>query len=144
MKTQIIALLVALLLSACTSVPRTIHVVERATTDVITDTGPAGDSVGDLLTFANQVYDATNSEPIGTDNGYCLRTVVASAWECNWTLTLEEGQITVAGPFFDAADSVLAITGGTGGYRNARGEMQLKARNVEGTEFDFVYEIYPY
>lgn len=144
MKTWITALLVALLLAACTSVPQTIHVVERATSDVITDTGPTGDSVGDLLTFANQVYDATNGEPLGTDNGYCLRTVVASAWECNWTLSLEEGQITVEGPFFDAADSVLAITGGTGTYRNVRGEMQLKARNAEGTEFDFIYEIYRY
>ncbi|MFN8444067.1 MAG: dirigent protein [Caldilineaceae bacterium] len=144
MKTATIVLLAVLLISACTSVPQTIHVVERATSDVVTDTGATGDSVGDILTFANQLYDATNENSIGTDNGYCFRTVVASTWECNWTITLEEGQITVEGPFFDAADSALAITGGTGAYKNARGEMQLKARNAEGTEFDFIYEIYRY
>lgn len=144
MKTATIVLLTALLFSACNGLPQTIHVVERATTDVVTDTGATGDSVGDILTFANQLYDAANENPIGTDNGYCFRTVVASTWECNWTITLEEGQISVEGPFFDAADSILAITGGTGAYKNARGEMQLKARNAEGTEFDFIYELYRY
>jgi hypothetical protein len=29
---------------------------------------------------------------------------------------LPDGQITVAGPLYDAADSVLAVTGGTGAY----------------------------
>ena len=144
MKTATIGLIAALLISACSSVPQTLHLVERATTDVVTDTGATGDSVGDILTFANQLYDAANENPIGTDNGYCLRTVVASSWECNWTITLEEGQITVEGPFYDAADSILAVTGGTGDYKNVRGAMQLKARNPEGTEFDFIYELYRY
>ena len=49
--------------------------------------------------------------------------VVGESWECSWTTFLSKGQITVQGPFLDAGDSVLAITGGTGKYRNARGEM---------------------
>lgn len=121
----------------------TITVVERATTDVVTDTGTEGDSVGDLLTFANEVYDEANAEKIGTDNGYCVRTVAGAAWECFWTMTLSDGQITVEGPFLDAGDSVLAITGGTGAYHDAHGQMSLHARNPEGTEYDFVYEISP-
>jgi hypothetical protein len=36
---------------------------------------------------------------------------------------------------------MLAITGGTGAYAGARGEMALHARNPEGTEFDFRYSI---
>ena len=36
---------------------------------------------------------------------------------------------------------VLAITGGTGKYRNARGEMELHSRNPAGTEFDFVFHV---
>jgi hypothetical protein len=119
----------------------TLRVVERATTDVVTDTGDEGDSVGDILTFANEVYDENNETMIGTDNGYCIRTAVGAAWECEWTLTLQHGQLSVSGPFLDTGDSVLAITGGTGGYANARGQMTLRARNPEGTEFDFVYEI---
>ena len=116
-----------------------IVLVERAATDVVTDTGEAGDSVGDILTFANEVYDEANATMKGTDNGWCVRTVVGKAWECFWTRTLADGQITVAGPFLDAGDSVLAITGGTGAYAGAGGEMQLHARNDEGSEYDFVY-----
>ena len=35
--------------------------VERATTDAVTDLGAQGDSVGDLLTFANEIYDEHNN-----------------------------------------------------------------------------------
>ena len=106
---------------------RTITVIEHATTDITTDTGAKGDSVGDILTFANEVFDAADATKVGTDNGYCLRTVTGAgaAYECNWTTFLDGGQITVEGPFFDAKDSTLAITGGTGRYRNARGEIRL-------------------
>jgi hypothetical protein len=121
----------------------TIKVVERAANDIVTDTGPEGDSVGDILTFANEVYDEANAEKIGTDNGYCIRTAVGAAWECNWTITLADGQIVVEGPFLDTGDSVLAITGGTKAYAGARGEMLLHARNPEGTEYDFTYVISP-
>jgi hypothetical protein len=48
----------------------------------------------------------------------------------------------VQGPFYDdLRDSQLSITGGTGAYANARGEMTLHARDELGTEFDFVYHI---
>jgi hypothetical protein len=119
----------------------TIKLVERATTDVVTDTGAEGDTVGDILTFANELYDEANANQVGTDNGWCVRTAVGVAWECFWTASLAGGQITVAGPFLDAGDSVLAITGGTGAYGSASGEMKLHARNAEGSEYDFVYEV---
>ena len=122
----------------------TITVVERAETDVVTHTGgngETGDTVGDILTFANKVYDADNAEEIGTDSGYCFRTVVGAAWECHWIVTLADGQITVDGPFYDTGDSVLAITGGTGAYSTAGGQMTLHWRNETGTEFDFIYEL---
>ena len=101
--------------------------------------GHLGIRWGDVLTFANPVFNADNTEQVGTDNGYCLRTAVGSAWECHWILTLSDGQITVDGPFLDTRDSVLAITGGTGAYSEARGEMSLHARNAQGTEYDFAY-----
>jgi len=119
----------------------TLKVVEHADTDTVTDTGAAGDSVGDILTFANEVYDEANAQKVGTDNGYCARTVTGAAWECFWTLTLSDGQITVEGPFYDTADSVLAITGGTGAYAGARGEMSLHARDAKGSEYDFAYTL---
>lgn len=113
--------------------------VERATTDAVTDLGAKGDSAGDVLTFANPIYDAKNEKELGSDNGWCMRTVAGKAWECFWTLSLADGQITVEGPFLDGKDSVLAVTGGTGKYVNARGEMNLHSRDEKGTEYDFVY-----
>jgi hypothetical protein len=121
---------------------RTITVIEHATTDVTTDTGAKGDTVGDILTFANDVFDAADATKVGTDNGYCLRTVVGdgAAYECHWTTFLDGGQITVDGPFFDAKGSTLAITGGTGRYRGAKGEMTLESR-ANGTKFAFTFHL---
>ena len=116
-------------------------VVERATTDAVLDTGAKGDSAGDILTFSNEVYDQANGTKVGTDNGWCIRTVVGKAWECFWTTSLAKGQITVEGPFLDAGDSVLAVTGGTGEYANARGEMALHARDAQGSAYDFTYRL---
>ncbi len=119
----------------------TLHLVERATTDAVTDTGAKDDSAGDILTFANEVFDRANSARVGDNQGFCVRTVVGKSWECWWTLSLKDGQITVQGPFLDKGDSVLAITGGTGKYASARGQMKLHARNEKGTEYDFAYEL---
>ena len=119
---------------------RTITVVEHATTDAVTN-GTAGDDVGNILTFANDVFNAADTQKVGTDQGSCIRMVVGESWECSWTTFLPEGQITVQGPFYDASDSVLAITGGTGAYRNARGEMELKFHNPAGTKIDFVFHV---
>ncbi|MGB3021971.1 MAG: allene oxide cyclase family protein, partial [Methyloceanibacter sp.] len=103
--------------------PQELKMIERATTDAVTDTGATGDSAGDILTFANDVFDADDKNKLGTNQGICFRTVVGKAWECFWTLTLDKGQITVEGPFYDAGDSMLAVTGGTGDYAGAQGEM---------------------
>jgi hypothetical protein len=114
-------------------------VVERATTDAVTDTGAQGDSAGDILTFANEVFDAGNANKVGSDNGWCVRTVPGRAWECAWTLILGDGQMTVSGPFLDAGDSVLTITGGTGKHVGAKGMMKLHARDANGSAYDFSY-----
>ncbi|HEY3146622.1 MAG TPA: allene oxide cyclase family protein [Dongiaceae bacterium] len=118
-----------------------LKLVEHATSDTVTDLGAKDDSAGDLLTFANDIYDATNAKKIGSDNGWCVRTVPGKAWECFWTLFLDAGQVTVEGPFLDAGDSVLAVTGGTGKYAGVRGDMTLHARDAKGSEYDFVYHL---
>ena len=121
----------------------TLDLIEHADSDILQHVGPASedDSVGDVLGFANDVYNSDNTEKVGTDNGQCIRTAVGKAFECIWTVSLSEGQITVEGPFYDTKDSVLAITGGTDSYDQASGQMSLHARNDKGTEYDFKYEI---
>ena len=121
--------------------PQELKVVEHATTDAVTDTGAEGDSAGDILTFANEVFDADDKNKVGTDQGICFRTVPGKAWECFWTLSLDKGQITVEGPFLDSGDSVLAITGGTGEFAGATGDMALSAIGTDGKAYNFVYRI---
>jgi hypothetical protein len=127
--------------SARASKATVIHVVERADTDAVTNGDPNNDTVGNVLTFANKVYDRANKHQVGSDQGYCIRTVVGKFWECNWTTFLKAGSITVEGKFSDTDNTVLAITGGTGAYATARGEMDLKYRNKKGTAFDFVFHL---
>jgi hypothetical protein len=99
-----------------------IHVIEHATSDAVTNHADgAADSVGDVLTFTNDVLDQKNAQKVGSDQGYCVRMVVGQSWECVWTTFLPRGQLTVEGPFYDTKDSVLAITG--------------------GTEFDFIFHL---
>jgi allene oxide cyclase len=118
-----------------------IQLVEHADTDATLDLGVKGDSVGDLLTFANPVYDAANKTQVGSDQGYCVRVIAGKSWECFWTLRLKEGQITIEGPFYDAGDSVMAVTGGTGKYAGAKGSMKLHSRDAKGSSYDLTYEL---
>jgi hypothetical protein len=118
-------------------------VVERATTDTVIDTDQSGDdSTGDLLTFHNRVYDRSNDTRVGNDQGECVRIDPAKGtWECRWiTRIAGQGSITVEGPFFDSRDSVLAVTGGTGAFANARGQMLLHARSASVFEFAFLLQ----
>jgi hypothetical protein len=115
--------------------------VERALSDTITHVGGKDDSVGNLLTFANPVFDAANKTQIGSDQGFCVRVAPGKSWECLWTVTLRSGQITVEGPFQDQGDSILAITGGTGKYTGAKGVLKLHPRDAQGSAYDFDYEL---
>ncbi len=115
-------------------------VIEHATTDTVADLGDEGDSIGDTLTFANELFDDQDANVVGSSSGTCWRTEPGKAWECTWTNSLADGSIVVQGPFNDRGDSTLAITGGTGKYNGASGEMTLHARDG-GTEFDFTFTL---
>ena len=70
-----------------------------------------------------------------------MRIIVGKSWECNWTMILKGGQITVEGPFMDEGDSLLTITGGTGKYAGAKGSMKLHPRDAKATSYDFTYDL---
>jgi allene oxide cyclase len=140
MKKLIIIAAAALLASRALAAEQ-LHVVEHAKSDATAHVGKAADNRGDILTFANDVFDAGDKTKVGSDQGFCIRIVTGKSFECMWTLMLAGGQITVEGPFLDAGDSTLAITGGTGKYADARGEMKLHARDAKGTAYDFLYSL---
>ena len=131
----------ALLAVAPAMAAERISVVERPVGETTVHRSGDRDLGGDLLVFANKVYDAANKAEVGSDQGYCVRTVVGKSWECFWTLVLKEGQITVEGPFMDSGDSLFTVTGGTGKYASARGSMKLHPRDATPTGYDFVYDL---
>lgn len=116
--------------------------VEHPSNETTVHTTKAGvDAVGDVLSFANPIFNAANKVQVGSDQGFCVRTVVGKSWECVWTLLLGEGTITVEGPFHDTGDSTFAITGGTGKYEGAKGHMKLHPRDGKPDAYDFTYEL---
>jgi allene oxide cyclase len=127
--------------------PVVIHVVEHAITDTVQEFHPPHLSLGDTLGWHNPVYNASNTRRVGTDNGYCIRTVATgmTEWECAWTTFLPGGGITVEGPYYDnGTDTTLAVTGGTGIYTGAKGTMLLHATgNPVGSEYDFDFTLTP-
>lgn len=120
---------------------KTVHVIEHAITDTEIPTGGGKDVKGNVLTFNNPVFNVANTKQVGHDEGFCIRVAPAQGiWECLWTTFLKAGQITVQGPYYDTRNSVLSITGGTGAYRDSRGQMTLLSRDG-GKEYDFIFNL---
>jgi hypothetical protein len=86
------------------------------------DLGEAGDSPGDIFVFDQPLLNS-NYEPIGKNSGFCIRTLPGKFSECQWTLTLADGTITVAGRESDAGASMIPVIGGSGKYLLVRGVM---------------------
>lgn len=141
-KLALLAILLAVGVSTPVAAQEKITVIEQATNNSFVDNNEEGDSVGDLLIFENSIYDAGYKNVIGYDSGSCIRIAVGEAWECTWTTSFEDGEIMVQGSFYDQGDSVLAITGGTGAYIGAVGELWVHPRKDDGTEYDFEFEMY--
>ena len=86
---------------------------------------------GDRLTGRSPVVDPTSGDRVGISFGDCIamtRIVVEQskgAWVCTHVLALADGHIILQGE--DPAGPgpyVLAVTGGTGPYKDARGEAE--------------------
>jgi hypothetical protein len=95
------------------------------------DVGEPGDSVGDILTFDQPLLDEQGKN-VGINSGTCIRTRVGHSFQCQWTLTFDNGSIQVAGREFDKGTSNIVIIGGTGTYAGISGEMK-SVNNNDGT-----------
>jgi hypothetical protein len=107
-----------------------IRLVEADSTGRDIDAKPRGESVGDYLAF-HSVMEDLNGRPVGRADGFAVLTAVGdkAAAQHFVTLTLHDGQITTAyapQADIDNGNGPQAITGGTGRYRNARGEVTFE------------------
>lgn len=119
----------------------TITVIEHASSDTITDLGDEGDSMGDTLSFSNDLYDADDANVVGNINGSCVRTNPGKMWECSFTTSFDDGAMTAQGPFQDTGEGSFAITGGAGKYSGASGELMIKAREGGDEKYDLTFTV---
>jgi uncharacterized membrane protein len=138
-----ISVTTALLLTGSVAVAaEKIALVEHPVNETTVHTAkPGTDAVGDILSFANPVFDAANRTQVARDQGFCVRTVAGKSWECLWTLILKDGTITIEGAFHDTGDSIFAVTGGSEKYEGAKGQMKLHPRSGTPEAYDFNYEL---
>jgi len=107
-----------------------IRLVEADSDGQEIDAKPKGESVGDYLAFHSVMEDLAG-KPVGRADGFGVMTATgkAEAEEHFVTLTLKGGQITTQSApqaDIDNGNGPQAITGGTGHYRNARGQVTFK------------------
>ena len=121
--------------SSSASASRTLHFYLRETQQVI-DQAPRGPSNGDLVLLRGQLLDPKTRAPVGTEIGtYVMvdsknenRSLVNVVFTPNARSKLAKADQITMQTIFDAAPppQIAAITGGTGRYRNARGQIVSK------------------
>jgi Allene oxide cyclase barrel like domain len=105
--------------------PQTIHVVAVFKESAEIDNGAPGFSLGDDVVFSGALRQG--GEWVGRLGVVCTFTSVANPdrveAQCPGTARLQGGQITVQGLVINRQLKVLPITGGSGQYEGASGEM---------------------
>lgn len=111
----------------------TLTVIEETAKGTVTvvDLGAKGDSPGDITVWHEPVVDRAK-KALGTSNGFCIRTIAGQFSECQWTLTLHDGTITLASTEAAKGTSPATITGGTGAYAGVTGEA-ASTLNADGS-----------
>jgi hypothetical protein len=117
--------------------PQRIDIITRATAiNNFVDIGPTGPSPGDLYVFSDDVFFASDpANKVGRADGRCTLIDPSSArFGCTIITSLPKGDITTEGTLVNVSGvtSTGAVTGGTGDFRNARGEGVLELGPPQG------------
>ncbi|MEY7974793.1 dirigent protein [Streptomyces pilosus] len=111
---------------------RVIHVEARLRVGEELDLGAVGRSVGDQFVFSGNLMSTEGREErlVGRIGGFCVITdLERNAGQCASTAVLPEGQITVQGEQAGIPVPVTvvnAVTGGTGEFRRAHGQVMQR------------------
>jgi hypothetical protein len=102
--------------------------IEKSTAGTFVDVDHSGgQSIGDVFIFQNDLFDPSTHAKVGTVEGHCmLITASGDITDCDASGILAGGQIRVAGADSNANINVLAVTGGTGIYRNVSGQITIE------------------
>ena len=137
----IVAAAYGLLAGGPASAAQELKMVEHATTDATTDTAlpvtvPVTSSPSPMRCSTPRTRSRSAPIRVSASAPCQGRRMSASGRSIS-----RRGRSPVEGPFLDSGDSVLAITGGTGEYAGAQGEMALSAIGSEGKAYNFTYKI---
>lgn len=125
--------------------PQTIHVVQHGGQITFLPINPKKDVfTGDLVVVNGPVYDASGKTKVGRQHAECtLMEPKGILAECSIETFLHDGMIAVKGPVHFGVDDRTrgAITGGTGHYRNARGQVTFV--NSSGPTEGFIFQLEP-
>jgi hypothetical protein len=123
--------------------PQRIHVIELPTQQTFTDLNAHGFSQGDLFVSANNLVDPRNhARVVGHEDDTC--TVMSASLgrlECTGTAFFAGGSVMIHGPFIEGHTTRLAVIGGTGRYRNARGQAVIT--DLGQARSDNTYQLIP-
>jgi hypothetical protein len=96
------------------------------------DVGASGESPGDYFIFESRL-ETRAGEAVGRDSVRCM--LMIRTFTCDGTAQLfGKGKLTVYGTLFGVNDATIAITGGTGDFRKARGQV-----TVGGADGDLLF-----
>jgi hypothetical protein len=120
--------------SAHTDNVKVLHLTAETVEDSIVDVDPTGDepSLGDSSVFSENLF--RDGKQVGFSGGQCTFVRLTNsppALQCVITARIGGDQLTVQGLALDQPRNVFAITGGTGRWRNAGG--QVVSRSVSDT-----------
>jgi hypothetical protein len=116
-----------------------IRVTTRTVTDQEIDLGPTGFGPGDRFTFFEHIF--RGDERVGESGGECVivhQEGEAATANCIATISLPGGHLTLQGlvAFAEATQqATVAVTGGTGRYRDADGEATVEFVSEAETRF---------
>jgi hypothetical protein len=128
----------AVLLFGVVSGSAAVNSADSATTFTVVQTTtsmqlpPGGISPGSTITFTAKV--TAKGRPVGTSQAACV-IVAGTLAQCQGTTVTGRGQIQAQGPIDIAKPrSTVAIVGGTGAYKTARGFITRKKLTATTTE----------
>jgi Allene oxide cyclase barrel like domain len=101
------------------------------------DLGNPGLSVGDTIVISDDLFQ--DGEKVGVHGGTCtVVRVGALLFHCVVTFTLPDGHITAQGLVTpDLAEEQVAVTGGTGAYTTAQGELTVLEEGEGQSRYTF-------
>lgn len=103
---------------------KTIRLVAHQDAFKVIDVGRRGFSPGDYFVFEETLRNRDSGQVVGHDSVQC--TVNFTTFMCAGTLSLNgKGNVEIYGAISEHGKQLIAVTGGTERYQNARGQLRV-------------------